>query len=127
MVQLFRWRSRQKSQPNVEKSTTRLLPETTWASEPMPSGIPPAGKVVVTISRQFGSGGAEIGRILSQKSGLNYVDHEIIDEVARRLGSPVTGPEAHHRDGARSAMEGPDDPRPPDEGGEPHDQQGTTR
>jgi cytidylate kinase len=41
--------------------------------------------VVVTISRQFGSGGAEIGRILSQKSGLNYVDHEIIDEVARRL------------------------------------------
>lgn len=89
MVQLFRWRSRQKSQPNVEKSTTRLLPETSWASEPMPSGIPPVGKVVVTISRQFGSGGAEIGRILSQKSGLNYVDHEIINEVARRLGVNV--------------------------------------
>ena len=65
MVQLFRGRSRQKSQPSAEKSTTRLLPETTWASEPMPSGIPPAGKVVVTISRKFGSGGAEIGHILS--------------------------------------------------------------
>ena len=89
MVQLFRGRSRQKSQPNAEKSTTRLLPETTWTSEPMPSGIPPAGKVVVTISRKFGSGGSEIGHILSQKSELNYVDHEIIDEVARRLGVNV--------------------------------------
>ena len=49
----------------------------------------------------------------------------VTGEAADR--SPVTGPEAHHRDGARSAMEGPDDPRPPDEGGEPHDQQGTTR
>jgi CMP/dCMP kinase len=86
MVQLFRGRGQQKPQPGTDKSATRLLPETTWASEPMPSGIPPAGRAVVTISRQFGSGGAEVGRILSQMSGLNYVDHEIIDEVARRMG-----------------------------------------
>jgi CMP/dCMP kinase len=86
MVQLFRGRGQQKPQSDAEKSTTRLLPETTWASGPMPSGIPPEGRSVVTISRQFGSGGDEVGRILSQESGLSYVDHEIIDEVARRLG-----------------------------------------
>jgi len=53
---------------------------------PLPSGIPPEGKVVVTISRQFGSGGAEIGHIVAQENGLLYVDRGIIGEVARRLG-----------------------------------------
>jgi cytidylate kinase len=55
----------------------------------MPSGIPPQESVVVTISRQFGSGDAEIGRIVAQESKLTYVDHEIINEVARRLGVGV--------------------------------------
>src|SRR5437764_14962910 len=55
----------------------------------MPSGIPPQESVVVTISRQFGSGSAEIGRIVAQESKLTYVDHEIINEVARRLGVHV--------------------------------------
>ncbi len=55
----------------------------------MPSGIPPEDSIVVTISRQFGSGGAEIARLVAQESGLNYIDHEIIDEVAKRLGVEV--------------------------------------
>src|SRR5947209_8402051 len=55
----------------------------------MRSGIPVEGSVVITISRQFGSGGAEIGRIVARETGLQYVDHEIIDEVARRLGVDV--------------------------------------
>jgi cytidylate kinase len=87
MAHLFRGRSQQKPQRN--KQQTQLLPETMWANEPLPSGIPPVDGVVVTISRQFGSGGAEIGRIVAQESGLSYVDHAIIDEVARRLGVNV--------------------------------------
>ncbi len=77
------------SQEKTDQSATQLLPETTWADESLPSGIPPEARVVVTISRQFGSGGAEIGRIVARESGLQYIDHEIIDEVARRLGVNV--------------------------------------
>ncbi|HBE26882.1 MAG TPA: hypothetical protein DDW33_14490, partial [Ktedonobacter sp.] len=88
-MQLFRGRDQQKSIPKDQPSTTRVLPETNWVDEPMYSGIPPEDSVVVTISRQFGSGGAEVGRIVAQEGGLNYIDHEIIDEVARRLGVNV--------------------------------------
>lgn len=83
---LSRGRSQPKTQRNTDPESTRVLPESTWSTEVMPSGIPPEGSVVVTIARQLGSGGAEIGRIVAQASGLQYVDHEIIDEVARRLG-----------------------------------------
>jgi cytidylate kinase len=86
MVNLFRGRGRQKPQRDQQMpNTTQVLPETNWANDPMLSGIPAAGRVVVTISRQFGSGGAEIGRILAKECGLDYIDNEIIDEVARRL------------------------------------------
>lgn len=86
MVYLFRGRNQQKLQDSRERSATQVLPETVWAGEPMPSGVPPEDGLVVTISRQFGSGGAEIGRMVARESGLNYIDHEIIDEVAKRLG-----------------------------------------
>ena len=71
------------------KHATRLLPETAWAEEPLPSGEPPEGKVVVTISRQFGSGGSEIGQLVAKEGGLEYLDNEIIAEVAKRLGEDV--------------------------------------
>ena len=67
-------------------NSTQLLPETTWNNETLPSGIPAEGKVVVTITRQFGSGGAEIGHLVSEKSQLLYVDRSIIERVASRLG-----------------------------------------
>ncbi len=84
MVQLFRGRGQQKSRPGPQE--TQVLPETTWADEAMPTGIPPSDKVVITIAREFGSGGTDIGRIVARRSRLNYLDREIIDEVARRLG-----------------------------------------
>ena len=65
---------------------TQVLPETAWNNETLPSGIPPEDKVVVTITRQFGSGGAEIGHLVSDKSQLQYVDRSIIERVASRLG-----------------------------------------
>ncbi len=89
MAQLFRRRSQQNLPQGKHPAETQVLPETMWADEPMPSGIPPQGSVVVTIARQFGSGGSEIGYMLAQESELNYVDQAIIDEVARRLGVNV--------------------------------------
>lgn len=86
MVYLFRGRDQNRPQRNKQGPPTQVLPETTWADEPMPTGIPPEDSVVVTISRQFGSGGTEIGRIVARECGLNYVDQEVIDEVAKRLG-----------------------------------------
>ncbi len=88
MSYLFRGRGQSPSQPGKDKNrvTTQLLPETSWNIDPLPPGSPPEGKVVVTISRQFGSGGSEIGHIVAQESGLLYLDQEIIGEVAKRLG-----------------------------------------
>ena len=92
MLHLFRGRGQQKEHKQRTREATRVLPETVWTSDdndPMPSGIPPEDSVVVTITRQLGSGGAEIGRMVAQARGLHYIDHQIIDEVARRLGVQV--------------------------------------
>ena len=95
MVHLFSRRDRQKAQQVQQvqqtqeekaRKATQLLPETVLTQAPLPSGIPPEGRVVVTITRQFGSGGAEIAHMVAQESGLQYVDQGIIDEVAKRLG-----------------------------------------
>lgn len=86
MSYLFRGRGQQTPQASKGRISTQLLPDTTLENEPLPAGVPPEGKVVVTISRQFGSGGAEIGQIVAQENGLLYIDHKIIGEVARRLG-----------------------------------------
>lgn len=40
---------------------------------------------VVAISRQFGSGGARIGRAVAQRLGFQYADREILAEAARTL------------------------------------------
>ena len=39
---------------------------------------------IITIGREFGSGGREIGRRLSDALGFAYYDQEIIQEIARR-------------------------------------------
>lgn len=40
---------------------------------------------VVAVSRQFGSGGARVGRAVAQRLGFHYADREILAEAARRL------------------------------------------
>ena len=86
MSYLFRGRAKNPRRDKEQRAVTSVLPETTLYKEPLPNGIPPENKVVVTISRQFGSGGAEVGHIVAQESGLLYVDQAIIAEVAKRLG-----------------------------------------
>lgn len=39
---------------------------------------------ILTIGREFGSGGRELGRRLSEELGIAYYDQEIIQEIARR-------------------------------------------
>jgi cytidylate kinase len=88
-VSIFRGRTQPKTPPTPRHATTEDLPESAWVDDALSSGIPPEESVVVTISREFGSGGAEIGRIIAQESNLTYIDSAIIDEVARRLGVDV--------------------------------------
>lgn len=42
--------------------------------------------IVVTIGRQFGSGGRELGRKLAEKLGYKYYDKELLSEAAKRAG-----------------------------------------
>ena len=39
---------------------------------------------IIMVSREFGSGGREFGRRLSEELGIAYYDHEIISEIAKR-------------------------------------------
>lgn len=41
---------------------------------------------VITISRQFGSGGKEIGEKLAKKLGIPFYDNELIDRAAKESG-----------------------------------------
>lgn len=42
--------------------------------------------IVVTIGRQFGSGGRELGRRLAERMGIRYYDKELLSEAAKRAG-----------------------------------------
>ena len=39
---------------------------------------------IITISREFGSGGRELGRHLSEVLQIDYYDQEIVSEIAKR-------------------------------------------
>ena len=41
---------------------------------------------IITIGRQFGSGGRELGKRLSDVLGFDYYDREIITSIAEKYG-----------------------------------------
>ena len=41
---------------------------------------------IITISREFGSGGRTIGRLVAQKLGIPCYDHELIDKITEESG-----------------------------------------
>lgn len=41
---------------------------------------------VITISRQFGSGGRTIGRKVAEQLGIPCYDHELIEKIAEESG-----------------------------------------
>src|SRR4051812_14890659 len=50
---------------------------------------------VVTITRQFGSGGSEVARKVAQALGWTVIDNEFVEAVARKAGLPVATVAAH--------------------------------
>jgi cytidylate kinase len=50
---------------------------------------------VITISRQYASGGSEIARLVAQRLGWELVDNEFVDRVARLAGLPREEVEQH--------------------------------
>ncbi|MDE6415704.1 MAG: cytidylate kinase-like family protein [Duncaniella sp.] len=44
------------------------------------------GNYVITIGRQFGSGGRELGKLLAERLGIDYYDKELLAEAAKRAG-----------------------------------------
>ncbi len=43
-------------------------------------------KSIITISREYGSGGRMIGKMVAEKLGISYYDKEIIAKVAEATG-----------------------------------------
>ncbi len=43
-------------------------------------------KRIITISREFGSGGRSIGRLVAQKLGIPFYDKELVDQIAVESG-----------------------------------------
>lgn len=43
-------------------------------------------KKIITISRQFGSGGRSIGKLVAEKLGYDYYDSELAEKVAKETG-----------------------------------------
>ena len=44
------------------------------------------GKRIITVSREFGSGGRFIGMEVAQKLGVKYYDKEMIGQIAEQSG-----------------------------------------
>ncbi len=42
--------------------------------------------MIITIGRQFGSGGRELGKVLSQKLGIPFYDKELLHQAAHEAG-----------------------------------------
>ena len=43
-------------------------------------------KKIITISREFGSGGRSIGRMIAQKLDIPFYDKELVDQIALESG-----------------------------------------
>lgn len=42
--------------------------------------------IIVTIGRQYGSGGRQVGKLLAEKMGVPFYDKELLTEAAKRSG-----------------------------------------
>ncbi len=47
-------------------------------------------KVIVTLGRQFGSGGRQLGKRLAELLGIAYYDRELMEEMAKHSGLDVS-------------------------------------
>ena len=62
-------------------------------------------KNIITISREFGSGGRSIGKMVAQKLGYSFYDRALVNEVAARSGfSPEFIEESGEYANARNSL-----------------------
>ena len=54
-------------------------------------------KIIVTIGRQFGSGGHEVGRRLASELGISFYDHEFVDMAVMFSGMEMYQPSPYDR------------------------------
>ena len=69
-------------------------------------------KFVITISRQFGTGGHEIGAEIARRLGVKLLDKQILNEVASRINAvedAVENIESSEKEPSDSASEKSDD------------------
>lgn len=52
-------------------------------------------KIIITISREFGSGGRSIGREVASRLGIPFYDKELVDKIALESGFAPTFVEEH--------------------------------
>lgn len=52
-------------------------------------------KTIITISRQFGSGGRTVGRIVAEKLGIPFYDKELVEQIALDSGFAENFVEEH--------------------------------
>ena len=43
-------------------------------------------KKIITISREFGSGGRTVGRMIADRLGIPFYDKELVDQIAMESG-----------------------------------------
>ena len=43
-------------------------------------------KKIITVSREFGSGGRSIAKLVAEKLGYKYYDSELVERVAKETG-----------------------------------------
>ena len=65
---------------NVENSNKPLI------TNPLEITQPSSSNIVITLTREYGSGGRYIGKLVAQKLGIKLYDKEFIIEVAEKTG-----------------------------------------
>ena len=63
-----------------------------------------AKKIIITIGRQFGSGGRYVGRLLAEKLGIPFYDKELLSEAAKQSGICEEIMEDHDEKPTRSLL-----------------------
>ena len=59
---------------------------------------------VITIGREYGSGGRTIGKLVAKKLGIPYYDRELVDEAAKHSGLAVEAVEENDQIVTRSFL-----------------------
>ena len=69
-------------------------------------------KKIITISREFGSGGRTVGRLVAQKLGIPFYDKELVKQISVESGfAPTTWRSTASMPPARASSPTPSPPR----------------